>query len=64
VKGALYVLIVAIAFYWGSKQQYLYFWDEIIWVLGFLVIDWNIHDWRSWKQTALRQPLSASPPAA
>ncbi len=63
-KVALYAVILVIAFYWGSKQQYLYFWDELIWVLGFLIIDWNIHDWRSWKQVALGRPLSASPPAA
>jgi hypothetical protein len=63
-KIVLYVLIVAIALFWGSKQQYLYMWDEMIWVLGFLIIDWNIHEWRSWKATTLGRPLSASPPAA
>jgi len=63
-KVLLYALIVVIAFFWGSKQQYLYMWDEIIWVLGFLIIDWNIHEWRTWKKTALGRPLSASPPAA
>jgi len=64
VKGALYMLIVAIAFYWGLKQQYLYLWDEMIWVLGFLVIDVNIRDWRTWKQKTLSRPLGASQPAA
>jgi hypothetical protein len=64
VKGALYVLIIAIAFYWGSKRQYLYLWDEMIWVLGFLVIDVNIRDWRTWKQKIVSRPLSASQPAA
>ena len=62
-KGGLYLLIVAIAFYWGSKQQYLYLWDEMIWVLGFLVIDVNIRDWRSRTRTALGRTLSASQPA-
>lgn len=61
LKGALYVVILVIALYWGSKQQYLYLWDELIWVMGFLVIDWNIRDWRSWQQTAVGRPLSASP---
>jgi hypothetical protein len=46
LKIALYALIVAIAFYWGSKGQFLYCWDEIVWVLGFRMIDWNIRDWR------------------
>ncbi len=64
VKGGLYVLIIGIAFYWGSKQQYLYFWDEIIWVLGFLIIDRNIRDWRSSRKSTLGRSLSASLPAA
>lgn len=59
VKIALYTLILAIAVYWGSKDQVLYFWDEIVWVLGFLVIDWNIRDWRTF-----RRALSAWPSAA
>lgn len=44
-KAALYLLILAIAFYWGSKQQYLYLWDELIWVCGFVLIDLNISRW-------------------
>jgi hypothetical protein len=56
-------LILAIAFYWGSKQQYLYLWDELIWVLGFLVIDRNIRDWRSRKRSASGRTFSVSPPA-
>ncbi len=59
VKAALYVLIIGIAVYWGSKGQALYFWDEVVWVLGFLVIDGNIRDWRT-----LRRRLSASLTAA
>jgi hypothetical protein len=59
LKAALYVLIVAIACYWGSKGQFLYFWDELVWVLGFLVIDGNIRGAR-----ALPRALSASPTAA
>jgi hypothetical protein len=58
-KAGLYFVIVAIACYWGSKQQYLYFWDELIWVLGFLEIDRNIRDAR-----ARSGPFSALPTAA
>ncbi len=56
-KVSLYVLILAIAFYWGSKQQYLYLWDELIWVFGFLLIDWNIRDWRSERPAGPIRPL-------
>ena len=59
LKIALYALILVIAFYWGSKKQILYFWDELVWVLGFLIIDWNIRDWQTF-----RRALSVSPSAA
>jgi hypothetical protein len=58
-KILLYALILAIAAYWGSKDQVLYFWDEALWVLGFLVIDWNIRDWQTF-----RRALSVSPSPA
>ncbi len=60
LKAALYVLIFAIAAYWGSKGQLLYFWDEMVWLLGFSMIEWNIRDWRR----PPRRPLSASPSVA
>jgi hypothetical protein len=41
-KVAFYAVILGIACYWGSKQQYLYFWDELLWVCGFLVIESNL----------------------
>lgn len=49
-KILLYSVILAIAAYWGSKGQLLYLWDELLWVLGFLVIDWNIRDWQTFKR--------------
>ena len=58
-KILFYALILAIAAYWGSKDQVLYFWDEAVWVLGFLVIDWNIRDWQTFKRA-----LSVSPAPA
>lgn len=58
-KILLYAVILTIAIYWGSKSQLLYFWDELLWVLGFLVIDWNIRDWQTFKRA-----LSVSPSPA
>ena len=46
-KTALYLLIMAIACYWGSKSQVLYFWDEMLWIGGFLLIEKNILEWRA-----------------
>lgn len=59
LKALLYLAILAIALYWGSKAQFLYLWDELVWILGFLVIDWNLRDGRRF-----RRPFSASPSAA
>ncbi len=55
LKGLLYAAILAIAFFWGSTGQVLYLWDELAWILGFLVIDGNLRDWRR-----LHRSLSAS----
>lgn len=59
-KTALYSLILVIAFYWLSKGQFLYWWDEMIWIGGFLFIDRNIDRWRSSLPGGLsRSPLNA-----
>jgi hypothetical protein len=58
-KILLYALILALAAYWGSKAQVLYLWDELVWVLGFQAIDWNIRDWQTFKRA-----LSVSPAPA
>jgi hypothetical protein len=42
VKAGLYVLIMIIACYWLTKAQILYFWDEVLWVCGFLAIEGNL----------------------
>jgi hypothetical protein len=60
LKTALYALILAIAAYWGVEGELLYLWDELLWLLGFGMIDWNIRDWR--RRT--RRLFSASPSTA
>lgn len=59
LKTLLYLAILAIAFFWGTKAQLLYLWDELVWILGFVVIDWNLRDWQRF-----RRALSVSPSAA
>ncbi len=58
-KVLLYALILAIAAYWGSKGQLLYLWDELLWVLGFRLIDWNIRDWRTFRRALSVWPSPA-----
>ena len=59
LKIVLYLTIVTIALFWGSKAQILYLWDELVWILGFLAIDSNLRDWQR-----IRRAFSASPSAA
>jgi len=59
VKVLLYIAILAIAVYWGSKAQILYLWDEMVWILGFLVIDWNLRDWRRFRTAFSVLPSAA-----
>jgi hypothetical protein len=59
LKVALYALILGIACYWGSKEQYLYFWDEVLWVCGFLVIESNLIA----QRVRLRAASSSAPRA-
>ena len=53
-KTVLYTLIVLIACYWGSKGQILYFWDEILWLFGFLMIEGNLRAQRAHLLPATR----------
>jgi hypothetical protein len=58
-KVPLYALILGIAFYWGSKGQVLYLWDELLWVCGFLAIDRNLLDRVAMPQT--HEPTIGTP---
>jgi len=59
-KAILYTLIVSIALYWGAKGQYLYLWDELLWVCGFFAIELNILDWKSDRGVAPAATLAHS----
>jgi hypothetical protein len=50
-KAAVYAVIVGIACYWAWKGQLLYFWDELLWVCGFLAIERNLVEWRAAPRT-------------
>jgi hypothetical protein len=59
LKAPLYFAILAIAAYWGSKGHFLYLWDELVWVLGFRAIDWNLGE-----RPGPGRTIRASPSAA
>ena len=43
---ALYSMLVFIACYWMWKGHWVYAWDELLWIGGFLAIAMNLSEWR------------------
>ncbi|MCP5092300.1 MAG: hypothetical protein GY949_15405 [Gammaproteobacteria bacterium] len=46
VKIFLYLILFALAAYWGSLSHWLYSWDTFVWIAGFAAIEMNISEWR------------------
>ena len=45
-KMFLYAILIALGVYWAYLSHWLYFWDELVWILGFSAIEMNINEWR------------------
>lgn len=45
-KGLLYVILFAAAVYWGFEDDFLDFWDAVLWLFAFFVIERNVVSWR------------------
>ena len=45
-KYFLYLVLFALAAYWGSLSHWLYTWDTFVWIAGFAAIEMNISEWR------------------
>lgn len=50
VKGLLYFTLFAAAVYWGFEDDFLDFWDAILWLFAFFVIERNMVSWREEAQ--------------
>ena len=46
IKKFLYLSLLIMGVYWASLGPWLYFWDEIVWILGFAAIEMNVSEWR------------------
>jgi hypothetical protein len=46
LKLLLYSILIALGVYWASLSHWLYFWDELVWIGGFAVIEMNVSQWR------------------
>jgi hypothetical protein len=45
-KLLLYGTLVLVMAYWAYRSQWVYVWDEFLWVVGFAVIEMNVIEWR------------------
>jgi len=55
-KPALYGILFVVAAYWGTLQHWLYVWDELIWIAGFVAIEANVVEWRDEMKEEAREP--------
>lgn len=45
-KRLLYFILFAAAVYWGFEDDFLDFWDAVLWLFAFFVIERNVVTWR------------------
>lgn len=46
LNGVLYGVLWVIAGYWAWLGQWVFAWDESLWILGFMAIGMNLSEWR------------------
>ncbi len=42
----LYLSLIALGVYWATLSHWLYLWDELVWIGGFVAIEMNVSQWR------------------
>lgn len=52
IKLLLYFILFAAAVYWGFEGEFLDFWDAILWLFAFFVIERNVASWREETDSA------------
>ena len=57
-KNLLYLSILGVGVYWATLSHWLYLWDEILWIGGFMAIDMNLSEWR---KEMLEEEVAAVP---
>ncbi len=45
-NALLYGILLLAAAYWATLSHWLYVWDELLWIGGFMAIEMNIGEWR------------------
>jgi hypothetical protein len=51
IKGALYLILLLVAVYWGIAAELLDFWDAFLWLVAFAFIEMNIFNWQAQAET-------------
>lgn len=46
LKVGPYLILVALAAYWAHLSHWLYTWDTLLWIAGFVAIEINVKEWR------------------
>jgi hypothetical protein len=46
LKLVFYLILLALAVWWGTLSHWLYTWDTFVWIAGFAAIEMNISEWR------------------
>jgi hypothetical protein len=58
-KGLLYLILFAAAVYWGFEDDFLDFWDAVLWLFAFFVIERNVVSWRQEAEVDQALPYKA-----
>ena len=57
-KAFLYLVLFMAAVYWGFEDDFLDFWDAVLWLFAFFVIERNVASWR--QETATDEITSVA----
>jgi len=45
-KIVLYLALLLAAIYWGARGDFVDFWDAMLWLIAFVLIELNVFEWR------------------
>jgi hypothetical protein len=46
-KTSGYLILTSLGLWWGYLGHWLYLWDTVLWIGGFIAIEGNLRDWRN-----------------
>lgn len=64
LKILLYFVLITLGVYWATLSHWLYFFDELVWIGGFAVIELNVSKWRNSMLAGEDKQINAGNPDA